>query len=293
MGQTPPELIPKIFASGFISTRYHEHSSPNFNSEMNEIIYTLSCEYGHVMMITKLEDGEWSIPKAMEFSGKYSDDGHVRSSDGTKLYFRSKRPANFDTLNKAYTNWVVSKNDTGWSKPIPNNFEAYSFSCKGVNYFQANEDTTGWDIFFSRPESDYKKPKKLGSAINTVSTDATPFIASDESFLLFASMGREDGIGIMDLYISFRNENRTWSKAINMGEPINKEGHISRFPRVSPDGKYLFYWSNINNDETLGDSLTMAEKSMEKYDPWRPENGMDGDIYWVSSEIIDKLKENR
>ena len=118
----------------------------------------------------------------------------------------------------------------------------------------------------------------------------TPFIDPDESYIIFAAKGRDDTIGLVDLYISFKKEDEDWAKAQNMGEPINLPGHISRFPRVSPDGKYLFYWSNINNDHTVSDSLSAVEKVLKRYKPWRPENGKDGDIYWVSIEIIDKFR---
>lgn len=46
--------------------------------------------------------------------------------------------------------------------------------------------------------------------------DHDPFIAPDESCLIFSS-NRPGGYGSNDLYISFRNDNDTWTAPRNMG----------------------------------------------------------------------------
>ncbi len=290
--QSPPGITPEVFAPGIISSKYHEHSSLNFSPDGKELMYTLSCEHGHTIMYAKFINGEWSEPQPISFSGEYSDDSHVWSNDGSGIYFMSKRPCKPDTSGGVYNNWYVEKVNDKWGEPELNNFFAYSFSTNGNNYIHLENDTSGWDICYSKPETNYLETIKLDSDINSVNADATPFIAPDESYLIFASMGRKDAIGIMDLYISFKNEDGTWGKAVNMGEPINLPGHISRFPRVSPDGKFLFYWSNINNGPGSEDSMSKTEELLQKYNPKRPKNGKDGDIYWVSMEIIKGLKAN-
>ena len=94
--------------------------------------------------------------------------------------------------------------------------------------------------------------------------DWDPFVAPDESFLLWAS-DRPGGYGGMDLYISFRSElNQEWGPPINLGNNINTENYEVA-PRLSPDGKFLFFD--------------------------RPMQGTQ-DIYWVSSELIHQLKPN-
>lgn len=74
---------------------------------------------------------------------------------------------------------------------------------------------------------------------------------------------RDDGYGDSDLYISFRNEDGSWGKGINMGDTINteiEEGYAS----ITPDGKYLFF---------------------NRF----PERGK-ADIYWVDARIIETLR---
>jgi len=98
---------------------------------------------------------------------------------------------------------------------------------------------------------------------NTKYSEDDPFIASDESFLIFCSM-RPGGYGIFDLYISFQRMDGTCTKAKNMGPEINTSGEEAR-PSITPDGKYFFFTrGNVNPD-------------------WR-------DIFWVDARIIEKLK---
>ena len=50
-----------------------------------------------------------------------------------------------------------------------------------------------------------------------------PFIAPDESYLIFTS-DRKGNFGGGDLYISFHNiDTDTWTEPINMGAPINTD----------------------------------------------------------------------
>ena len=104
----------------------------------------------------------------------------------------------------------------------------------------------------------------LPESINKVdSFNWTPFIARDESYLIFSS-DRPGGYGSGDLYISFRLDDDQWSEPMNMGATINTTSQ-ERFPGVSPDGKYLFF--------------TRYLKPPHYHD-----------LYWVKTDIIDKLK---
>ena len=103
---------------------------------------------------------------------------------------------------------------------------------------------------------------KLGDAVNSAYTELHPCIAPDERFLVFYSnrpghLGSRGG----DLYISFRGEDGAWRPAVNLGLAFNR-GHLSTsFPRLSPDGKYLFFLKLISV-------------------PWQAE------VYWVSASVL-------
>jgi hypothetical protein len=109
--------------------------------------------------------------------------------------------------------------------------------------------------------SGYGKIEKLGDSINA-GPAVHPFIAPDESYLIFDGRDRPDGFGGWDLYISFRNNDGSWTEAKNMGEEINSSSN-ELCASVSPDGKYLFYESSRHDDVM--------------------------NIYWVNAKIFDKF----
>ena len=115
------------------------------------------------------------------------------------------------------------------------------------------------DLYYSKYENgQYKKPVNLGTPVNSKYTEFNPFIAPDESYLIFTRIGDPDGFGGSDLYISFFKKNEKWSKPLNMGEKINSNAWET-CPIVSPDKKYLFF-------------------------------NRSSDIYWISAKIIDDLR---
>lgn len=79
-----------------------------------------------------------------------------------------------------------------------------------------------------------------------------PGIAPDETFIVF-----DDNNG---LYVSFREDDGSWGKAVSLGEILKEQG--ATIPSVSPDGKYLFYASQ-------------------------------GDVHWISTEILETLRPPR
>lgn len=153
--------------------------------------------------------------------------------------------------------WYVEKNRNDWSEPInagPNiNSEAsefyISFTSDGTMYFSSSIQTpedqrrSDLDIYYSKSVNGiFQKPVRLGSAVNTPEYEADVFVSPDESYIIFCGI-KEGGLGRGDLYISFKNPDGSWSKAANMGDKINTEGH-ELCPFVTADGKYLFFTSN-------------------------------------------------
>jgi hypothetical protein len=51
---------------------------------------------------------------------------------------------------------------------------------------------------------------------------------------------KRSGCGGNDLYISYRQQDGTWSKGYNLGPKVNTAAE-ELGPRISPDGKYLFF----------------------------------------------------
>jgi hypothetical protein len=137
-----------------------------------------------------------------------------------------------------------------------------SFTNNGKMYFssnkQDNERKNNYDIYSSDlKDGEFQPAIKAGPQINTTSYEADVFVAPDESYVVFAA-NRPGGLGSGDLYISFRKPDGTWTSSKSLGNTINTETD-DFCPYVSPDGNYLFYASR-------------------------------GDIYWVSADVIKKLR---
>src|SRR5262249_61125829 len=88
----------------------------------------------------------------------------------------------------------------------------------------------------ARPEGkDYGPAEKLPGAINdpeNVTLEA--LVAPDESYILLTPMGRSDGLGSFDIYVS-RFKDGVWGAPANLGPKINTRAR-DYSPRFAPDG---------------------------------------------------------
>ena len=80
--------------------------------------------------------------------------------------------------------------------------------------------------------------ENLGAPVNTDAWDGLPYIARDESFLIFYS-DREGGYGNGDLYVSFRTQSQ-WTTPVNLGPSVNTHDD-ELFPYVDVAGGRLFF----------------------------------------------------
>lgn len=278
LGQKKPGVIPEVFASGIVSTDAYEHGAPAFSPDGKEIYWSIFDEerFQQKILFMHQDDNQyWSSPMEATFnSGNYLDGNPVFSKDGKRIYFTSNRPFEETSKSREYYLWVwvVEKTDKGWSNahPLKSSFDqvglgcASSFSKMGTMFFSPwkGDSLISDDIYFSKFEHDkYGKPERLGAEINTEHYESYPFIAPDESYLIFEAT-RPDSYGKENLYISYRLRGGEWTKAINMGDKINSK-ESDRCPTVTPDGKYIFFMSN-----RLGNY----------------------DYYWVDAKIIDEFQ---
>lgn len=273
LGQQTPRKIPQVFAPNFISIEEYEFGSV-FNAKGNEFYYGVDVNGKSEIRYSKRIGRSWSTPVILLSHERYGYNDPFLSPDEQRLYFISQRaldgkgPAKED-----YDIWYVERTKKGWSEPInagPNinsegNEYYISFTKDGTMYFSSNINApeerkrTDLDIYYSKyVNGTFQKPVPLSDAINTPAYEADVYVAPDESYLIFCST-RETSLGRGDLYISFKNTDDTWTKAISMGDKINSANH-ELCPFVTLDGKYLFYTSNK-------------------------------DLYWVDAVVISDLRQ--
>lgn len=256
---------PVLFAPGIISTADDEFGfsmSPDGNTCYFCLKSPSTISSSVVVICTStFSNSRWTEPVIAPFSGRYKDFNPSLSPDGSSLFFISNRPVN-GTKKTDTDIWMVKKTANGWGEPknlgAPVNSAGYELGCSmatnGTLYFSSTGADGNLNIYSSKfINGKYETPELLPGSINTLNSETDPFIAPDESYIIFSSQGRPDamkgsgadaGYPRADLYVSFR-KNGKWTTAVNLGPDVNTTAEESN-PWVSADGKTLYFTSERN-----------------------------------------------
>jgi len=283
LGQTPPGTTPALFAPGFVSTERRELNAA-FTPDRRTLFFARDRGPGVTAILMTASDGKrWTTPVTAPFSRDDAGDVDVFvTADGREVYFCSERTvpggrraeagATPVTAARTADIWMATRTADGWSSPVwlgPSvNSSAADYyptlTQAGTLYFSSNrEGSLGQnDVYRARRvDGAWTAPENLGPPINTSGREFDPFIAPDESYLIFASE-RPGGLGRSDLYLSVHREDGSWAPPVNLGAPINSSAS-EYTPNVSPDGRYLFFTSGREGTD---------------------------DLYWVDAAVIAKAQ---
>jgi len=170
---------------------------------------------------------------------------------------------------------MIRLTETGWSEPqrlpYPINTDDYHdanpcFTRDGMLYY-TSQRVGGFgrsDLYRSALiDGEYREVENLGSVINTEFSEFDLQIAPDESYIVFVS-DRPGGYEGVDLYVSFRKKDGSWTEPKNLGEEVNTVGGVAL--TLTSDSKYLLFTGQGKEPNS--------------------------DIYWVDAKIIKGLKQN-
>jgi hypothetical protein len=258
-GEEPPGMTPKLFAPALF--REEVHSVPAFSPDGDEVYWGPMSDGALLHM--RLVDGTWTAPSAPAFSQAH-DDSPVFTPDGSKIYFVAWRSGPEDI-------WFVERTAVGWSNPValPQTVNSLmihwqiSLAENGDLYFGAQvTENDDQDIYVARlVDGQYATAERLGAPVNTENLyEHSPYIAPDGSHLLFSRVNVQ--LTDADLYVCFRNADGSWGEALRFPAPINTGRH-DQCPRVSHDGKYLFFASF---------------------------RGGSSQVYWVDARVIEDMR---
>ncbi len=260
LGQKVPGLTPEIFAPRIVSTEQRDGSG-FFTPDMKEFYFTRKSNNENKWSLIgyKFENNRWHKASVVPRVGR-----PIMSTDGKTMH-----------LGKQYKERVGD----GWSeiKSLGSPYEEIRImrlmsSSKGTYVLdEGTRDGNGVLRYSRLIDGKRESPMPFGKEINTGKWNAHPFIAPDESYIIWDGE-RDSGFGDNDLFISFRQLDGSWGEAINMGDKINTEAPENG-AGVTPDGKYLFFNRNtgvgeVNKNAGVGD----------------------GDLYWVDAQIIENLR---
>ena len=284
LGQRPPGEKRQLFAPGFVSTERRELNAA-FTPDGRTLFFSRDrASRGTRMFMTRLGAAGWLPAVEPPFSGGSDVDMFV-TADGSEVYFCSDRPTPAKArpttrsqgggaeVREESDIWVSRKQGEGWGPatwlgPEVNSAEGADYyptlTRSGTLYFSSNRPggLGQNDIYrVRRVDGRWGTPENLGAPVNTAGREFDPFIAPDESYLIFASE-RSGGLGYSDLYVSVRSPNGTWGTPINLGPDVNS-ATPDYTPMLSPDGRYLF--------------LTSGSAGTD-------------DIYWIDASVIQSAR---
>lgn len=246
-GQEPPGNTRKVFSPDFISLPGIWVQNCCFSADGQEFIYSVtdSVWSRNDVMYTRYNNGKWSAPKKIiSFMGQpyFSYDG--------KYIFGISRKLGGSTTGDV---WVSERGSTGWKDPVRLNFPVNTetadewevcISKNNTLYFSSTRPGgLGFeDIYRAFPGENgiYDSIEHLGNIINTDSRDECPYIAPDESFMVFNSWKNNPKFGGNNIYVSHRQKNGSWSSPKDLGNRVNTNAR-DIYPYITPDGKYLIY----------------------------------------------------
>lgn len=245
LGQKPPGLTPELFAPGIVATKEHRETEVLFTPNMTELSFTrLGGKYkSPTWLVMQFKDNSWKLK-------------NIPSSE--QKHYKQHFEKSVEHMNK-----IDVFNDipiVGYTKSLNETYYFYELDLK---------DGSGQLSYSRKINGKYEKPIVMNKNINKGKYIAHPFVAPDESYLMWDA--EVDGQNTPDMFISFKNEDGTWGEAINMGDTINTPAYEQR-PKLTPDGKYLFFWRGDRKVDKNGDTYWV------------------GNPHWVDAKIISKLK---
>jgi ankyrin repeat protein len=266
LGQKAPGTVPLLFAKGIVSTRMGMYGTIVFSPDGREAFWKPESPK---MFFSKLGKGMWSAPREFILQRKEPMNVPFYSTDGKRLYFMAGSSQGKESI------WYVEKRGENWTEPKPLDSVVNSFPM----HWQFSLDKNG-DVYFSSDkiyrarfvEGHYGNPEMLPPPINQKDEEQEqyregnvgPNISPVGDFLIYTKFSASSRYPVQ-LFISFRKKDGLWTKPQNLSERLQTEGNDSS-PRISPDGKYLFFQSV------------------------REGSGASRGLYWVSAKIIEDLR---
>jgi Tol biopolymer transport system component len=245
-----PAPVPVLFAPDIVSTGDFE-SHTAFMPDGKTLYFVKSDPEFTSWTIyqSQFVRQHWMPPLVAPFSGRYRDSDPFITADGRHFYFISDRPVN-GAAKADLDIWRMDLTPNGWSDPqnlgepvnSPQSEWHPTLTASGVLYFgSARTGGLGLtDLYRATQSNGAWQVENLGAPINSAADEYEPFIAPDESYLIFMAY-RPDSLGASDLYFSWHSGG-TWSAAVNLGAPINSSAP-DLAPGISPDGRYFFFSS--------------------------------------------------
>ena len=244
------ELGPLVLADG--NTIYFSRATYSDNPDDNT--EQMWCS-------EKLKDGTWKTPFLLPFpinNGAFSFVSSITPDGNTVLLGGA-----FDEEGEEMSGCCSFSNRSAenWSSPENLQIKKYYNNSYRVNHSLSNsgrililaierKDSKGErDLYVSFNEDEvWSEPINLGSTINTATDDYSPFLASDDRTLYFASSGHPS-YGKSDIFVTHRmgDDWQNWSKPENLGPIVNSKEDDAYFS-ITASGEDAYFSSSLGKN---------------------------------------------
>lgn len=237
-----PDYSPIISLDG--KSLYFTSRRPWENSETNQYRDPKLNDYPEdIYMSINNGGGNWTAPKRLTFCNPEINEATIAvSSDERRVYAYEDVTGAGDIYYSDFSNnSFQTLEQLDYNGVNTNSWETHcTVTPDGRNMYFVSDRPGGFggrDIYrlVKLPNGTWSEPVNLGPKINTAYDEESPYISVDNKTMYFASNG-PTSIGGFDIFVSVRDENNTWSPAINLGYPINRTGD-DLFYTTTVDGR--------------------------------------------------------
>lgn len=249
-GAKPPGETPEIFAPGVVSRADRFEARLAFSRDFQECYLTetdATFSRPKLLMARRDKNG-WTSFAPASFAAKFKTCHEpFISSDNQSLYFTAD--GDDSVPGNARDLWVVKRAGSGWSEPsrlpVPINSPSTEFffaqAADGTVVFSS--DRPGglghFDLYYvEKDENGVAHARNFGAPINSAGPEFDPCISPDSQTIIFASV--RDGANNLDLFITHRGVEKTWSTPVRLRSSINTPAN-EYGGAFSPDGRYFFF----------------------------------------------------
>lgn len=235
-------------------------------------------------------------------NSSFSDHSPVISSDGTLLYFTSRRKdlttdEKEELDGEPFEDIFVSKKQADGSWSVPESIHLNTSGHDATNQLYDNDSKLllykfhrQGDIYVTEKNGDKWSDPKPFSEINTKRYESSAFITADGNYIYFSSNKYKKNDDL-DIYYLKKESNGKWSQIQELKGRIN-----TRFdedaPYMTPDGKTM-YFSSRGHDNMGG--FDIFRSTQDENGVWSepenlgyPINTPDDDVYYYPTSNFKK-----
>jgi OmpA-OmpF porin, OOP family len=245
-------------------------------------------------------------------NSEYPEYNPILSPDGKTLYFgRKNHPGNvggindkediwYSELDPETGEWTLAKNlGTHINNKEPNFINSItavtpdgktSIMVLGNKYLDGGKRMEAGVSISTNISGQWSKPRPLTIVNDYNYHDKANYFLANNRITLLMSVQRADSRGDRDLYVSFLQNDSTWTEPLNLGSVINTAGDESA-PFIALDDKTLYFSSNGFSGYG-GSDIFVSKRLDDTWTNWSEPQNMGPEINSAQEDLFFNIPAN-